>query len=68
MLELVLTLDIPYTLDSTSVYQKSSQKSQRYPIITIDAGHIGRSHSSKNATKKTILFCICILIKYFLAA
>ena len=35
-------------------------------MITIDGGHIGRSHSSKNATENTILFCICVLNTFYL--
>ena len=55
------TIDISYTLVSASAYQKWSKKSQRFPLITIVGGHIGRSHSSKNAKENTILFCICVL-------
>ena len=58
----VRTIDISYTLDSASVYQKGSQKSQPYPIITIDGGHIGRSHSSMR--QKTLYF-LHLYIKYF---
>ena len=61
------TIDISYTLDSASVYQKWSQKSQRYPIITIGGGHIGRSHSSKKCHRKHYTF-LHLYIKYFLGA
>ena len=44
-----------------------TQKSQRYPLITIDGGHIGRSHSSKECQRKHYTF-LQLCIKYFLAA
>ena len=40
-----LGIDMTHTLDSAPAYQKLSQKSQRYPPITMGGGHIGRSHS-----------------------
>ena len=60
-LSLTQIIDISYTLDSASVCQKVKPKISAVPLITIDGAHIGRSHSSKNATENTILFCICVL-------